>query len=255
MPWHEPLPSKIRRHVQKHISRAFPRKRYFVTDYLGASFLTDPGGIGTLELEAKIRERPELTHMMERCAALKPSAFIDVGANIGLYSCILLVNDVVPRAILFEPDRLNRIHLNANLLINGLLDRAEVHDFAVGAENTKLPLVPGAVAKQEYGMADGGFSMIVDGDVPEDANSYLVAVKRFDDQFDLAGQTLAIKLDIEHYECHALAGMERTLRTNRCVVHVESYILRAEVEKMMTGFGYRQTRDFMPNFVFENGAG
>lgn len=253
MPWHEPLSSKVRRHVQKHISRAFPRKRYFVTDYLGASFLTDPGGIGTLELEARIRELPELTHLMERCAALKPDAFIDVGANIGLYSCILLRNDAVPRAILFEPDRVNRIQLNANLLINALLDRAEVHDFALGAENTQLPLVPGAVAKGEYAMADGGFSMIVDGDVPDDAGSYLVQVARFDDRFDLSGQTLAIKLDVEHYECRALAGMERTLRANRCIVQVESYILRAEVETMMTALGYRQTRDFMPNFVFENG--
>ena len=253
MPWHEPFPSKVRRHIQKHISRAFPRSRYFITDYLGASFLTDPGGIGTLELEAKIRERPELTHLMERCAALKPHAFIDVGANIGLYSCILLVNNAVPRAILFEPDRVNRIQLNANLLINGLLDRAEVHGFALGEENTQLPLVPGAVAKGEYAMADGGFSMIVDAEVPEDAGSYMVEVARFDDRFDLSGQTLAIKFDIEHYECRALAGMERTLRANRCIVQVESYILRAEVEKMMAGFGYKQTCDFMPNFVFENG--
>ena len=32
-------------------------------------------------------------------------------------------NRLVPRAILFEPDRRNRVNLGANLLINGPLDR------------------------------------------------------------------------------------------------------------------------------------
>ena len=58
---------------------------------------------------------------MRRCTELRPDVFIDVGANIGLYSCILLKNAYVPRAILFEPDHQNVVQLKANLLINGLL--------------------------------------------------------------------------------------------------------------------------------------
>jgi hypothetical protein len=42
---------------------------------------------------------------MSSAAAIKPDVFIDVGANLGLYTCVLLKNRLVPRAILFEPDR------------------------------------------------------------------------------------------------------------------------------------------------------
>ena len=50
----------------------------------------------------------------------------------------------MPRAILFEPDRRNRVHLQANLLINGLLDAdVQIHAVALGAEPGRLRLVPG----------------------------------------------------------------------------------------------------------------
>jgi hypothetical protein len=39
----------------------------------------------------------------------------------------------VPRAILFEPDRRNRVHLGANLLINGLEAREETIGLMAGA--------------------------------------------------------------------------------------------------------------------------
>ena len=251
MPWHEPWQSKIRRHIRKHFIRIFPKHNYYVTQYLGASFLLAPQGIGALEVSAKIWERLELFHLMRRCAELRPDIFIDVGANIGVYSCVVLRNGSAPRALLFEPDHTNLIHLRSNLLINGLLDRAQVNEFALGETNARLPLFPGAIAKGEYRDADGGFSMIVENDAAGE-DSYLVNVARFDDKFELTGSTLAIKLDIEHYECRALAGMERTLRHNRCIVQVESYIMRDQVIGMMKGFGYEMTADFMPNYVFEN---
>ena len=87
---------------------------------------------------------------MRRCDELRPDVFIDIGANIGLYSCILLKNACVPRAILFEPDRKNLVHLQANLLINGLLDDVELHEVALGSIAGQMRLIPGAI--------DGGFS-------------------------------------------------------------------------------------------------
>jgi hypothetical protein len=78
---------KFRRRFRKPFNKLFHRQRYFVSRYLGADFLLQPIGIGTLEISAKISERPELSDLMARCADFKPELFIDIGANIGMYSC------------------------------------------------------------------------------------------------------------------------------------------------------------------------
>jgi len=251
VPWKEPWWLKFRRRLQTPLSKIIHRKHYHVAHYRGADFLLAPRSITALEVSAKIFEYPELSHLMQRCADLKVDTFIDVGANIGIFSCVLLKNDAVPRALLFEPERTNRIHLRANLLINGLLDRAEVQEFALGDTNGRVRILPGAIMRDDYALADGGFSRIVDEGGYGD-QAYEVEVARFDDKFDLSGRALAIKIDIEHYECKALIGMERTLRQNRCIVQVESYAQREQVMAIMDGFGYAFVKDFMPNFVFEN---
>ena len=243
MAWKESWPLKIRRRLRKPFNRAFHPRRYFISHYRGADFLLRPDGIGTLEMSAKIAEYPELTNFMRRCAELRPDAFLDIGANIGLYSCILLKNGAVSRAILFEPDRTNLVHLKANLLINGLLDRAEVHEVAVGDAAGRHYLAPGKI--------DGGFSRIVAGDRENGAN-YEVQVVRLDDLLALSGCKLAIKIDVEQYECNVLAGMARLLRENRCIVQIEAFETRDRVLSIMTAAGYNLTENFSPNFVFEN---
>jgi len=116
-------------------------------------------------------------------------------------------NRLVPRAILFEPDRRNRVHLGANLLINGLLDaNLEIHAVALGAEPGRFRLVPGPER-------DIGLSQIVEA-APQ-GQGYDIEVVRFDEFVALTGQTLAIKIDVERYERKVLAGMARTLRDNR----------------------------------------
>ena len=191
---------------------------------------------------------------MRSAAAIKPDIFIDVGANLGLYTCILLKNRLVPRAILFEPDRRNRVHLGANLLINGLLDaNLEIHPVALGAAPGRFRLVPGPER-------DIGLSQIVETSPQEQGQDhgqdqgqdqgYDVEVVRFDDFVALTGQTLAIKIDVERYERKVLAGMARTLRDNRGIVQIEVLEAREETTALMTAAGFRLAEDFGPNLVF-----
>jgi FkbM family methyltransferase len=242
MPWKEPWHAKLRRRFRKPFNKLFHSRGYFIARYFGADFLLQPTGIGTLEISANIAERPELTDFMARCARLRPDIFLDIGANLGLYTCTLLKNGSAPHAILFEPDRTNLVHLRANLLINGLLDRAEIHEVAVGDTAGRSRLVPGSI--------DGGFSRIVGSGT--DAGGYDVQVVRLDDELALAGKKLAIKIDVEHYECNVLGGMARTLRGNRCLVQIEAFETKDRVIAMMAEAGYDVVADFLPNFVFEN---
>jgi FkbM family methyltransferase len=233
---------KLRRRFYKPFNRVVHGRRYFVCRYFGADFLVSSHNVGGLEISAKIGEYEELKYFMQACAALKPDAFIDIGANLGLYTCILMKNGLVPRVIAFEPDRRNRIHLRANLLINDLLDKdIDIREVALGAAPGRFRLVPGPER-------DIGLSQIVEG-----ANvqaGYEVDIVRLDDVISLSGKTLAIKIDIERYERKALAGMARTLRDNRGFVQIEVLEAREETVAMMADAGYAVAQEVAPNLVF-----
>lgn len=187
--------NKIRRRFYNPYNKLVHRGRYFICRYFGAEFLVRSANVGGLEISAKIAEYPELKNFLRSAAAIKPDIFIDVGANLGLYTCILLKNRLVPRAILFEPDRRNRVHLGANLMINGLLEaNVEIHPVALGAEAGRFRLVPGPER-------DIGLSQIVESaaDGQGIGRGYDVEVVRFDDFAALTGQRLAIKIDVERY--------------------------------------------------------
>lgn len=234
--------NKLRRRFYSPFNKIVHRGHYFVCGYFGADFLVRSVNVGGLEISAKIGEYPELKNFVRACTELKPDLFIDIGANLGLYTCIVLKNRLAPRAIAFEPDRRNRIHLRANLLINDLLDAdIQIHEVALGAEAGKFRLVPGPER-------DIGLSQIVEN--ARTGEGYDVDVVRFDDLVALAGQKLAIKIDIERYERKALAGIARTLRDNRGIVQIEVLEAREETIAMMADAGYVLTQEFPPNLVF-----
>jgi FkbM family methyltransferase len=238
--------NKIRRRFYSPYNKLVHRGRYFICRYFGAEFLVRSANVGGLEISAKIAEYAELKNFLRSAADMKPDIFIDVGANLGLYTCILLKNRLVPRAILFEPDRRNRVHLGANLLINDLLEvNLEIHPVALGAAAGRFRLVPGP----EH---DIGLSQVVEiaPGGQRQGQGYDVEVVRFDDFVTLTGQTLAIKIDVERYERKVLAGMARTLRANRGIVQIEVLEAREETTALMSAAGFRLAQDFGPNLVF-----
>ena len=234
--------NKWRRRFYKPYNKIRHRGHYFVCRYFGADFLVRSVNVGGLEISAKIGEYRELQNFTASCAALKPDLFIDIGANLGLYTCIMMKNRLAPRAILFEPDRRNRVHLRANLLINDLLDAdITINEVALGAAPEKLRLVPGPER-------DIGLSQIVEN-APA-GEGYAVEIVRFDDLISLSGKTLAIKIDIERYERKALAGMARTLAANRGIAQIEVLEAREETVGLMAAAGFKLTDEFGSNLVF-----
>ena len=243
--------NKWRRRFYKPYNKIRHRGRYFVCRYFGADFLVHSVNVGGLEISAKIGEYRELQNFTKSCAALKPDVFIDIGANLGLYTCIVMTNRLAPRAILFEPDRRNRVHLRANLLINDLLDAdIAINEVALGAAPGKFRLVPGPER-------DIGLSQIMEtAPAGEDQEQgYEVEIVRFDDLVSLSGKplvgkTLAVKIDIERYERKALAGMARTLAENRGLVQIEVLEAREETIGLMAAAGFKLTDELGPNLVF-----
>jgi FkbM family methyltransferase len=238
--------NKWRRRFYKPYNKLRHRGHYFVCRYFGADFLVRSVNVGGLEISAKIGEYRELQNFITSCAALKPDLFIDIGANLGLYTCVVMKNALAPRAILFEPDRRNRVHLRANLLINDLFDAdITINEVALGAAPGKFRLVPGPER-------DIGLSQIMENAPAgqDQDQGYEVEIVRFDDLVSLSGKTLAVKIDIERYERKALAGMARTLAENRGMVQIEVLEAREETVGLMAAAGFKLTDEFGPNLVF-----
>jgi FkbM family methyltransferase len=133
-------------------------------------------------------------------------------------------------------------HLKANLLINGLLDLVELHEVALGDLEGRHRLVPGEI--------DGGFSRLVDSNGLADGG-YDVNTVRLDDVLSFSDRRLAIKIDVEHYECKVLVGMERILRENECMIQIEAFETQDQVTSLLAAAGYALVKSFPPNFVFE----
>jgi len=230
---------RLARSVRKRYVRAVHGDDFFVTNYFGAKFLVRWGDFVPREISLKNFEQIQLQHCIDTIDRMKPDVFLDVGAHIGLYTCVLLKQTTIPRAILFEPNAPTAAHLRANLLLNGLLNRVEVHECAVSnkAGQMSLETGPDSNSGQAHLAANG--------------TGRQVRVVAIDDVVDLSGKTLAIKMDVERHEIEALAGMERLLTRNRGFVQIETLDTRAQVIELMKGYGYSMTLDFYWDLFFE----
>jgi FkbM family methyltransferase len=226
------------RSIRKRVVRLVHGDRQFVTRYLGADFLVRLDNIIGREIAFRSFERDRIENFIALCRSAAPDLLFDIGANCGVYACILLKSNLVPRAVLFEPDRDNAALLRENLALNNLVERVELHQAAAGQAAGRATLMPGPPDNK-------GQSRIAAGD-----RGYAVEVVAPDDVVPMSGKTLAIKIDVEGFEREALAGMARLIRENRGIVQIETYDHEPEVRAAMTAAGYALVTDMRPDFVF-----
>jgi FkbM family methyltransferase len=182
---------------------------------------------------------------LARFKALSAGAtlFIDIGANIGLYSVALAKALPNIKVIAFEPDQRNRAQLSANLLLNKLVDRVEIVSKAVTAQS-------GEIWFTEFSERSTGQSKVGDG-----PGARSVAAVALDDMLDLRNTRIAIKIDIEGHELEAIAGMARLARDNDCVFQIESFGNKAaRLNEIMATLGYAQTGSIDSDRYFQKSA-
>ena len=128
---------------------------------------------------------------------------VDVGANIGYY-LLFLTRAVGSEGALccLEPEPENLAELERNLRHNRI-GNARILPFAAGGEDSEVSLHPGINGK----VADDG------------SGSLTVPLRRLDSVLD--GPVELIKIDVEGYEGHVLAGAERLLSGYRPTLFVE----------------------------------
>jgi FkbM family methyltransferase len=209
--------------------------------YFGADFVVMPGEVIADEIAIKRYEWWELTMMLMACRRYRPDVFIDVGANIGLYTCVLGRARAARRLVAFEPDGQNFAQLSESIARNGLAGIVEASPVAVGAVKGTALLIPGP--PENSGLTKLGEA---------GARAPSVDVIALDDELDVRKGIICIKIDVEGYELEVLAGAVNLFRSNGGYAQIERHGDKrtAQITEIMNGYGWHFIDRHHGNLLF-----
>jgi len=144
---------------------------------------------------------PEETALIQKCLG-GVDAFVDIGANLGYYTCFALQKG--KPTVAFEPQPQNLECLFQNLRANGWQDRAEVFPIALSEKPGLLTL---------YGASGPSASLVKDWAGYSSRFQRIVPVNALDNVLAgrFQGQRLLFKIDVEGAEYQVLSGARATL--------------------------------------------
>jgi len=202
--WQHPLASRRRAHaLERYVrwqlgSRLSPGP--VVVDFVNdARLLVRPGMTGaTGNVYAGLHELEDMAFVLH---ALRPSdTFLDVGANVGSYT-VIAAKGVGARCVTFEPVPSSLASLRDNVLLNGVSERVELHNQAVG----------GAPGTARITIThDTGNRITTRADASEGTAEVEVVTL---DSIASASDACILKIDVEGFESEVLKGAQRLLQS------------------------------------------
>jgi FkbM family methyltransferase len=212
--------------------------------YFGAQFRVAPNDLIGREMLLQRFEWLQIPAMLKACRELQPAAFIDIGANFGLYTCIIGRQKLAKRLIAFEPNRAVVERLREHIALNGLTG-VEIHETAVGATRHKAALSLGAPGYDALSSV-----------VSAHPGGYEIDVVPLDDTLTFIGKSLVIKIDVEGYELEVLHGAKNLLARNYGYAQIESFEERraGAVIETMAQFGWQLADHIVDDLVFQRAA-
>ena len=230
--------------LRKRYAELLPGGKYRLVTRDGAVFLVGyRSWADRMTVIHGLAERPQIEYFTHEIADRACDLFLDIGAHMGTYAIMVARRTNCRRIIAFEPDARNFAHLEANLLVNGLLNQVERQPLALSDSDGTVPF--------EHGTEHDVWSKVSTSDA---AGSTLVACARLDSILAVSNQTIALKIDIEMHELQALEGMRRLLQNNRCFMQVECFpeYLPAFIAAMQS-LGYERIHTIANDHYFARG--
>jgi FkbM family methyltransferase len=173
--------------------------------------------------------------------------FLDIGANLGLYTLQVAAGERARHVWAFEPDPRNHAQLLANLYLNGLTTRVQTYRYAASD-------AAGSTAFAIYPAASTGQSRIAAGtEVAEEIIQ--VECIALDALLTCSGKSIAIKIDVEGHERAVLQGAAALLQNNNCLLQIEAWPEgSAALIEMMASRGFEHITTIHEDHYFSNRA-
>lgn len=177
-------------------------------------------------------------HLRERAAAEirngNLNLFIDVGANLGLYTIDLNHRAGPLETIAFEPQPDSYNQLCGNIFINNLSDIVRTSQVALSNRNGEALLSVDTDSNIHSALGTAGWAEKSKFDL-----KIPVRLVRFDDHYPIENRRVFLKMDVEGHEMEALDGMRKFLSGNKASLQIESGSSRNELGAFLAGLGYR----------------
>jgi FkbM family methyltransferase len=221
-----PVLAKWRTSALKRYRRLQRRqgRRYIHCSYFGARFRADLDELIGYEIAINRLEYRNLSRFLAECRRRRPDIFVDVGANVGAYTCAVGANRLANQLVAFEPEPITFRALQRNVFDNGLT--AILHQTALGAESGTAHITVASEANR------GAACISETGDTP-------ISIETLDQMLPVSGQVIAIKIDVEKYEMNVLAGGEQFFRSNEGYAQIEAIDeSRPKVIEQMQTYGW-----------------
>ena len=177
-----------------------------------------------------------------------PGYFIDIGACWGIYSLRLAkkFNDLKIKSV--EPIKKNVNRIRDSIHKNSLTN-IEVYHTAVGDKNGTILLGSNNDWSPNYKIHEENI------EITEQSQ-----IQTLDSLFNLADQTIVMKIDVEGFEFEALKGAKKILKENKCYLQIEiRYENYDKVEKILNELSYTnesgmrpQLKDHYADCIFKN---
>jgi FkbM family methyltransferase len=188
-----PLPAAQRQFAR--VVRKLPH-RWRVVANRGQRLMVDPSGMSGFYRYYEREYDVPLFDFLDRIIS-RYRTVIDLGANIGVYTCYFAAR--VPEVIAFEPDPAPHASVQKNLALNNL-QNVTLHDACVGADNGTVTFYSGNSANSGIGSILGGGGAAIER-----------PLVRLDDVVSPGSGRVLMKMDIEGAEWAALLGATRLL--------------------------------------------
>ena len=193
-------------------------------------------------------ENKQINYFEELMDKHKPSIFLDIGANIGLYTLYFSKKNYLSKLICFEPVQRNYIQLMTNLMLNNLLKRVESHQLAVsdrsGSQEINIDPLSTGVSRIQIG----------DRNPSSFTQQEMIQTITLDEFASWQNENIFIKLDVEGHEQSALKGMEDLLQKNKITLQIEVFETPEESAscQLLASIGYKLIHKIDDDLYFTN---
>jgi FkbM family methyltransferase len=210
--------------------------------YFGAEFLVDLRDGYRFDVATRRFEHGDLARLISTLRRMRPSVFVDVGANMGIYSCVVGSLDPGIRIVALEPDPVPF----------ALLERQTAHS-RLQSRATLIRAAAGASDGQEVSVTRGTGDKHLWNYVVHSGEGHCRAPLVTLDALNLPrGHCIAIKIDVDGYEPEVLRGAKNFFAQNYGYAQIEAFGENiTAVTDWMAAAGWRMVERYGINSMFE----